>query len=161
MQFGLVEGLLDTQIHRAGNEFQLVQQVVREHAVGRQIAADDLNIDGSGKAEIEDLADDVRGQEIKSDAGKILGQFDAQIVDVFGGGTMILGKLGEDIGVAGANRRGIAVGKIDAAVGQADIVDHADQFGRRNLAADDRFRRGRRARRFPRCACRWERACAA
>ena len=71
--------------------------------------------------------------------GKSWASFDAQVVDVFGGGMMILGKLDENIGVAGADRRGIAVGKIDAAVGQADVVDNADQFGLRNLLANVGF----------------------
>jgi len=109
VQFGLVEGLLDAQVHRAGDKFQAVQQIVGEDSIGRKIASEDLNINGSGQAEIENLADDIRGQEIKGDAGKILGEFDAQIVDVIGGGMMILGKFGEDVGIAGADWGGIAV----------------------------------------------------
>ena len=63
VKFGLIEGLLNPQIHCAGNEFQLVQQIVGELAVGGEIPPDDLNINRRGQAEIENLADDVRGQE--------------------------------------------------------------------------------------------------
>ena len=143
-----------------GTNFRRFSSLSANIAVGVEIPPNDLDVDGSGQAEIQNLADDVRGQEVKSDARKILGQFDAQIVDVFGGGMMILGQLDQDVGVAGADGRGIAVGKIDAAVGQPDVVDDADEFGLRNLLADDRFHAGRKARRFLRCACRWERACA-
>jgi hypothetical protein len=139
VQFGLVKGLLNTKIYRAGDEFQAVQQVVRKHPIGLKIASEDLDVNGSGQAEIENLADDIRGQEIKGDAGEILGEFDAQFVNVLGGGMMILGKFGEDIGVARTDRRGIAVGKIDTAVRQADIVNQTGQFGLRNLFADDCF----------------------
>ena len=66
MQLGIIEGLLNPQIDRAGNEFQLVQQLFGEIAVGIQIAADDLNVDGSGQAEIQDLGDDVDRQFVET-----------------------------------------------------------------------------------------------
>ena len=94
---------------------------------------------GAGKSEIQNLADDIGRQKVKSDAGKILGQLDAQVVDIFLRGMMVSRKLGEDIGVSRSDRRGIAVGKIDAAVGKPDIVDEADQFGLRNLLANVGF----------------------
>ena len=105
VQFGLVESLLDAQVHGTGHKFQAIQQIVGKDTIGREIAPEDLDVNGSGQAEIEDLADDVRGQEVKSDAREVLGQFDAQVVHVLGGRMMILGKFSKNIGVAGADWR--------------------------------------------------------
>ncbi len=47
---------------------------------------------------------------------------------------MVIGRQGhKNICVRCANRRRIAVGKIDAAVGQPDVVDNIVDFARRNL----------------------------
>ncbi len=64
-----------------------------DHFVGNLIVsgyvrADDLNVDGRGKTEVQDLTDDVRRLEEKLRAGKLLGQLAAEISDVLGGGTM-------------------------------------------------------------------------
>ena len=45
----------------------------------------------------------------------------------------------QNVGIGGAGRRGVAVRKIDAAVGQADVVDDAGYFARRNLFAYEAF----------------------
>src|SRR6202041_2022621 len=56
VQFGLVEGLLNAKIYRAGDEFQAVQQVVCKHPIGLKIASEDLDVNGSGQADIVNQA---------------------------------------------------------------------------------------------------------
>ena len=58
----------------ARNVFDLLQQSVGELAVSFEIAAHDLNVDGGRKTEIEDLAHQVGGQEIKEHAGKFIAE---------------------------------------------------------------------------------------
>ncbi len=74
MQLGLIEGLLDAQIGDAGNAAHLVHDAVGQVAVGVHVLADDLHVDGRRKAEIENLADDIVGQEIEVRAGKFARQ---------------------------------------------------------------------------------------
>jgi hypothetical protein len=40
----------------------------------------------------------------------------------------MLGERDQDVGVAGADRCGVAVGQVDAAIGQPDVVDDGDQL---------------------------------
>ena len=54
VKFRVVERLLNPQIHRAGNKFQLVDQILRESAVRRQIAAYDLNVERRRQPEIRE-----------------------------------------------------------------------------------------------------------
>jgi len=44
----IVAGLMDVQIDRAGHAVQILNQGIRECAVGRHIESDDLHIDGRG-----------------------------------------------------------------------------------------------------------------
>ncbi len=71
---GFVARLLDARIDEAAHTTQLCKQTVRHDAIGVELVADDLDIDRRGQAEVEDLTDDVGGQEGKRDAGEIPGQ---------------------------------------------------------------------------------------
>ena len=59
-------------------DLNCVQQLVCELVVGIEIVSHDLNVDRRGKAEIQNLADDVGRREIEQHAGKFLGQLQAQ-----------------------------------------------------------------------------------
>src|SRR4029077_6077193 len=107
-----------------------------EFAICIQVSPDDLNINGSGKPEVQNLRDDVCRQEIKRNAGEFLRELQAQIVHILSGGAVLLRQLNQNIGVSRPYGRRGAVGKIEAAVRQSDIVNHTDNFGRRNLLAD-------------------------
>ena len=122
-QGGSVKGLLDVDIHGAGDVADFVGEFQPDGIIGGLIHAGDLDIDGGGRPEIENLGDDVRGLEEKLHAGEFAGETLAEIVDVLARGTAAFGlELDEDFGVGGADRAGVAVGEIDAGVGQADVV---------------------------------------
>ena len=67
--------LLDAGVDHAGNMPDLTQHQVGVGKVGRQTPATNLQIDRCRRAEIENLADDVRRQERKRDARKLARQF--------------------------------------------------------------------------------------
>ena len=128
---------------------------------GVHVLAEELHVDGGGQAEIQDLGDDVGWLEEEFDAGKFRRQRSAQFVDVAAGRAVAFLQRDQDFRVERADDAGIAVGQVDAAIGQADIVEDRLQFvGRDGLAAGT-GRPRRRGARFPRRACRWRRACAA
>ena len=69
VQLRLIERLLDAQVDHAGNVPQRCQQLIGEVAVLRA-RADHLHVEGRRQSEIQDLADDVGGQESEGGAGK-------------------------------------------------------------------------------------------
>jgi hypothetical protein len=71
---GRVEGLLDAGVGGAGNVFHVVEQLLGVDAVVLQIGSDDLDVDGRGEAEVEDLGDDVDRQDVEGDAGELAGE---------------------------------------------------------------------------------------
>ena len=73
LQLRLIRRLLHAHIHRAGNLADFVRQVCGDLAVSCLIAPGDLNIERRRQAEIQRLADDVRGQEIKGRARETRG----------------------------------------------------------------------------------------
>ena len=100
------------------------------------LGPDDLNVDGRRQAEIQNLADDIGGEEIERDARKFARQPLAQLADVFVGGAMLRLQVDQNVGVHGSDRRRGAVRHVDGAVRQADIIDDAGDFLRRNDALD-------------------------
>ena len=109
---GIVEGLLDARVGRAGNIADLIEHALGQGAVAIEIRADDLNIDGRREAEVENLRDDVHRQHVERDAGILAGQHAAQLLDIGRGGMVILGQLHLDVGVRRADRRRGGVGEI-------------------------------------------------
>ncbi len=77
-----IEELVNAQIHRAGNAAKLAEKIGGESVVGVQVRTGDLNIDGRRQTEVQNLADDVGGQEVERYAGKFARQLAAQLVDV-------------------------------------------------------------------------------
>ena len=100
------------------------------------IGAVDLNIDRRGQAEIQDLGDHVGGQEIEHRAGKLAVSFRPQRLNPLLRRVVILFERNQDVGVRRADHAAVVVSRVDAAVGQAHVVDDAVQFARRNLPAD-------------------------
>ena len=62
-----------------------------------------------------------------------------QVVHVVRGRAVILRQRHHDVGVAGADRRRVAVGQVEAAVGQADVVDDPAHLVVRHHLADHPF----------------------
>ena len=69
----IVGRLLDSRVGDAGDAGDLSQQFVGVNVVGGELGADDLNVDRRGKAEIENLRDDVGRQESEVVPGNGLG----------------------------------------------------------------------------------------
>ncbi len=78
VEAGIIEGLLNAGVGNAGHAAKLVENLISHATVGLDIGAFDLHIDRRREAEVEDLGDDVGGQEIEGHAGKFLGQRLAQ-----------------------------------------------------------------------------------
>ena len=102
-EFGIVEGLLDAQVGGSGDVLDLVEQLLGEGAIAVQVGADDLDIDGRGKAEVEDLRDHVDGQRVEGHAGKARGRMCAELLHIIVGGVMLFGKRDLNVGVGGAD----------------------------------------------------------
>src|SRR5262249_62216489 len=84
---GRVKGLLYMNVDSARNVAQISREFFREQIVALLVGdrAEDRNVDRSGRAESQNLSEDVSGLEIKLNAGETLRKFSAQLVDVFGG----------------------------------------------------------------------------
>src|SRR5467141_3657685 len=117
---------------------ELVGEPFADQIISALVHAGHLHINGCGSSEIQNLRDDIRRLEEKLYAGKTLGQFLTQIVDVHAGRlAAYFFQLNEDFRVGTSDGAGVAVGEVDAAVGQADVVENRRQFVFRNGFPDD------------------------
>ena len=132
----VVEGLLDAQIGDAGHRADALQQIGGISIAGVPIRADDLHVDWRRQAEIEDLRDDVRRQERKGGARELLRQHGAQLFDIIRCRSMAFLQGYQHIGICGADRAAIAVGHVDAAVRQPDVIDDIVHLAGRDDLAD-------------------------
>ncbi len=129
MQRRQVEQLLHVHVSGAGNAPQPVGNLLRDLVVGRHVGADELNVDGRRQAEVQDLGDDVGRLEEELHARELPRQLLAQLADVVRRRMMVLLiQAHQNFCVAGADHAGVAVGKIDAGVGQPDVVEDGDQL---------------------------------
>src|SRR6202011_3773786 len=88
----------------------------------------DLKIDRRGHAEIEDLADHVGGQEGEGSIREHARQPLAHGPDVIGRRCVVRLEADENVGVLDADRPRIAVGHVDTADAQPDVVDDTVQL---------------------------------
>ena len=109
--------------------------------VGSDVHAHDLHVDRTRQAEIQGLAHDIGRQECKRRRRKILPERAAQPALIVGAGMMLLLQRNENIGITRADRGRRAVGRIDAAVRQPNVVDDAREFGGGDDLADVRLDR--------------------
>src|SRR5713226_7926768 len=126
---GVVKSLLNVDIHGAGNVPELAGEFFPDQVISALVHARDFHIDGRGSAEIQDLRDDVRRLKEELHAGKTLRKFFAQFVDVRAGGlSALLLELDKNFRVGAPDGAGVAVGEVDAAVRQADIVEDGGEL---------------------------------
>ncbi len=80
------------------------------------------------------------GWKKKVKVGKFALQARADFADIIGGGAVLAGvQRNQDFAVEGADGGGVAERDVEAAVGQADVVENVGQLGGRNHLADGIF----------------------
>ena len=133
---GVVERLLDAGIDGAGNVAHVVEHALGQGAVCVEIGAHDLDVDGRRQAEVQDLRDDVHRQRIKRHAGVFAGQHLAQHFDIVRRGVVLRRELHLDVRVGRTDGRRCRIGKVQAGIGQPDVIDDADDLAGGNVLAD-------------------------
>src|ERR1700728_88274 len=113
------------QIDCTGDALELRQNAIGEGTAGLDVVAGDLKVDGRGKTEVQDLSDDVGGQKVEGDAWKLARQIRSQRANVFRGRPVLWIQGDENVAVGGADLAGFAVGKVDLAVRQTDVVENS------------------------------------
>ncbi len=104
--------------------------------VSLQVVSHDLDIDGSWQAKVQDLADHVGWQEREGHPGKLFRECESKLVNVVIRGMVVGRKRNKNVGIGCADWSRIAIGKIDAAVRQADVIDDIVHFAWRNLLSN-------------------------
>jgi len=132
---GVLHLLVDVDVDSAGNLRDLFGELGGEVEVGGFVAGD-LEVDGSGQTEVENLVGDVGRGEEEVAVGELLLEVVAQdacvTLGVFAAGL----EGDEDVAIAVGDGGRVAEGEVDAAVGQADVVeDEVDAVGG-DLGAD-------------------------
>ncbi len=91
--------MLQTRIGDTGDGAHAAQQLHRIGEVLVAVGAGNLEVERRGLTEVQDLADDVGGQEGELRAGEEPRQLLAQRADIIGGGRVILGQADIDVAV--------------------------------------------------------------
>src|SRR4029077_11670884 len=113
-----VERLVHVDVDRAGNGSHLPGQFFGREIVAPLIDSGDLDVDGCGGAEVEDLGDDVRWLEEELDPGEALGQLLAQVVNIAARGPAALRRqLHQHLRVRAADGPRVRVAQVYPAVG--------------------------------------------
>ena len=115
---------------------EFLEQAKRKGAVGFDVAADDLHVDRRRQAEIQDLADNVGGQEIERQAGEFFRQPLAQLLHVVLGRPVSLVQRDLDVGVRRPERTRHVVRHVGTGQWQADVVDDGGNLAGRNDLAN-------------------------
>ena len=126
---GVVVWLLHAQIDEAGHGVQVGEDLVGDDPVAGDVCPFNLDVDGCGQAEVEDLGDDVGGQKVEGGAGELAGKLGAESADEVLGGGVVLVERYQDVGVAGADQAGGGVLGVQGGVGQADVVQDVVELG--------------------------------
>ena len=113
-----------------GDADELRQQLLDECAIRTRVRSGDLHIERRGQAEVQDLADDVGRQKLELRGGVGGRELLAQVALIVIQGGVLLREVDEDIRIARTDRRRGAVGEIDAAVRQSQIVDDGGDLAR-------------------------------
>jgi len=102
-------------------------------------APGDFHVQRRRRAEVEDLAADVRRQEREVAAGKTLRQRFTQFFHVIGGGCVVFFQADLNVAILRADGAAAAVGHVDAAERDANVIDNGVQFFGRDDLTDPRF----------------------
>ena len=148
VELRIVEHLLDAQIGDAGNRADAFEQIGGVGVVGLLIVADHLDVDRRRQAEIEDLRDDVGRQEGEGRIRELLRQYGAQLLDEGFRRPVVFLQADQGVAVHRPDRSGVLVGHVDAAIGQADVVDDVVELVGRNRLAHGLLDQVEQARRL-------------
>ena len=123
---------LRTCVHRT-EIWKLVGEPFADQIISTLVYAGHFHINGRGGSEIKNLRDDIGRLEEKLHARETLRELLTQVVDVHAGRLAAhFLQLNQDFRVGTSDGAGVAVGEVDAAVGQADVVENRRQFVLRN-----------------------------
>src|SRR5579862_5833877 len=103
---------MDAKVYGAGNGAELVEKIGGEDVVRIQVGAGDLNVDGRGKAEVQNLTDNIRRQEVEGNAWKFPRQLAAQFLHISTRGPVAGLESDQDVRIHGADRGRIAIGHV-------------------------------------------------
>src|SRR6185437_14381322 len=99
------------------------QDVVGDLAIVGDIRAFQLHINGRGQAEVKNLGDDIRRQEVEGRAWKVARKGFPQRADVIPGWMMVLFERDEDVSVACADKARGRMLEVHRAIGETDVVE--------------------------------------
>jgi len=127
--------LMDMGVHNTGNGDNLAEQMLGDSVVVFWITTDDLEVDGSGQAKIQNLVGHVSGREEEGFFGKFLSELLSQQAGVLQGAPFARRERNLDVAVGIANSGGIGKCEIEAAVRQTNVIEnHVDAALREKLA---------------------------
>src|SRR5439155_22390012 len=89
VELRIVEALVDAKVDQPPYLTQLVQHLVGDSTIALDVRALDLDVDRRGQAEVDDLRDDVGGQEVEGHAGELRRELLPQGPDIVAGGPML------------------------------------------------------------------------
>src|SRR5713101_5291779 len=98
-------------IDSAGDRTDLFGHSRRKCEVMRHVTTDDLNVNGSGETEVQDLGDDVGWFEEERRGRERFRQFFAQLLNIAGSRVMFGLKRNQDLRIEIAYGFAIAIGK--------------------------------------------------
>src|SRR5258708_2316934 len=134
MDRGIVHQLLHGYIDGPGHMAHSVRDLLGDHIVLRVALTSQLDVNRRGLTKVKNLADNVGGLEKEFHARESFRQLASQAMNISLGGTMAGFQRHQDLGIGRADRSSIAVGKVDAAIRQSDIVQDRVDFFPGNLS---------------------------
>ena len=113
-----IDDLVHVDVDHPRHAAHPLRNLPGERVVGSPVLAHDLDVDGRGQAEIQDLANDVAGLEEECRVRELSGELLAQRLHVREGRVTTLGLQGnQDLAVGGADGRAVAERQVDPAHG--------------------------------------------
>ena len=133
----IIHHLMNMHVRRARNTRHAPFDLLRDLVIAFDVAAGYLHVHRSGQAEIQNLIRNIRRAEEERALREIRHQLFAQFARVFRRlAAYVAAQRNQNVAVAGADGRAVAVSQIEAAVRQADIVVDSGHFTRRQRIPD-------------------------
>src|SRR3982074_264046 len=117
-----VHQLLHMYVDGSGHMAQPVRDLLSDDIVPRVVLTGQLDVNRRGLTEVKDLAHNVRGLKKEFHPRESIRQLTPQAMNVFFGGTMAGFQRHQNLGIRRSDGSSIAVRKIDAAIGQSDVI---------------------------------------